>query len=130
MYLKFFNINGFTVYFNIFVRPNWLRWNRRWNINRRRKVLAPVTEKLFIKWRIFESSKSKFEWNSKFVPKVDLFKWSGISFHSWNFWSYNLLIHEHWRLSIFEFMSTFLENLLQKSYTEFHVWFWESSCSK
>ena len=58
--------------------------------------------------RILESLKSRLERNLKFIPKVDLIKWSTISFHSWNLSSYNHLIHEHWRLGIFEFMSTFL----------------------
>ena len=39
---------------------------------------------------------------------MSLIKWSGISFHSWNLLLYNRLTHEHWRLAIFEFMSTFL----------------------
>ena len=82
-----------------------------------------------VKWnegnvRIFESSKSKFEWNLKFIPKVDLIKWSGISFHSWNLSSYNCLTHEHWRLPIFKFMSTYLRTPPSK---ELHK---VSSCSK
>ena len=64
----------------------FLLYQTGWNINRRRKVLAPVTEKLYIEGnvRIFEPSKSRLEWHLKFIPKVDLVKWSGISFHSWN----------------------------------------------
>ena len=58
--------------------------------------------------RIFESPKSRLEWNLKFIPWVDLIKRSGISFHSWNLSSYNRLIHGHWKFAIFEFISTFL----------------------
>ena len=76
-----------------------------------------MTEKLFIKWRkceIFESSKSRLEWNLKFIPKVDLIKWSSISSHSWNFWSYNCLTHGHSRLAIYKFTSTFLRSPFSK----------------
>ena len=53
--------------------------------------------------KFFDSSKSRLEWNLKFVPQVDWINWSGISFHLWNLSLYNCLIHEHLR-----FMSTFV----------------------
>ena len=57
------------------------------------------------------------EWNLKFIPKVDLIKWNGVSFHWWNLSSYNYLIHVHWRLAIYELMST---NLRPPSSKELH----------
>ena len=47
-------------------------------------------------------------WYINFTWYNDIIKWSGISFLSWNVSSHNCLTHEHWRLAIFEFMSTFL----------------------
>ena len=58
-----------------------------------------------------------------------MIKWSRINFHSWNFPPYNHLIHEHEDLQPLNLCQHFWDHLW-KSYTEFHVWFWESSCSK
>ena len=61
-----------------------------------KRWLFQLWKSFLIKWRkykIFESSKSKLEGNLTFNPKVELIKWSGISFHRWNLSSCNHLIH-------------------------------------
>ena len=102
MFCKFFNKDVFTIYFNIF---------------------APVTEKLFIKWR---------KCKNQFIPKVDLIIWWQVSWMDTNSTSssYNCLTHEYWRLRIFEFMSTFLRPPFSKELHKFSFWFWESSFYK
>ena len=88
--------------------------------------------------RIFESSKSKFKWNLKFIPKADLIKWSGIN---WMFLSCHVRSRrEVWSLSDCSWTRT--HNHLTKQSIIWPVWLngwvfvyelsscgFESSCS-
>ena len=70
----------------------------------------------FHEWKTFmqnlgnklrETLKSRLEWKIKHSPNVFLINVKGIIFHSWKLSSYSFLIHEHCKLIIFDFTSTF-----------------------
>ena len=69
--------------------------------------------------RISESSKSRLEWHLKFISKLDLIKWSVISFRSWKLSSQTcqIVIHEHW--ATLEWMAAFLRQPSSKELNRF-----------
>ena len=59
--------------------------------------------------------KLRLEWKIKFSAKALLIKCNGISFRSWEFWSYSFLTQEHCKLDILLDMSTISEPPFWKS---------------